>query len=237
MAGDLSRRVPLTRANDEFDALATNLNSDARPHRAIDARPARGHRFRRPRSALAAQPAAQPHRRRLYAGSIPKATRPIEIEAAVAETDHLIATFNALLLIAEAEAGVVREAMTLVDLSGVVEGVAELYAPVAEEKAITLDRRAAAIRCRSRPIAAWSPRRSPISSTTPSNTRPKAAGSRIAVEERPDGVALSVADTRPRHSRRRSRPRRRSFRASGDEPQFARHRAGPEPRCRRGAPA
>ena len=61
-----------------------------------------------------------------------------QIDAAIAETDHLIATFNALLLIAQAEAGVVREAMTLVDLSSVVEGVAELYAPVAEEKGIEL---------------------------------------------------------------------------------------------------
>ena len=63
-----------------------------------------------------------------------------EIEAAVGDTDRLIATFNALLLIAEAEAGAVREAMVRVDLRHVIESVAELYEPLAEEKNIDLDR-------------------------------------------------------------------------------------------------
>jgi signal transduction histidine kinase len=60
------------------------------------------------------------------------------MQGAIEETDHLIATFNALLLIAEAEAGAAREAMEPMTLAPVVEGVAELYAPLAEEKGIKL---------------------------------------------------------------------------------------------------
>jgi signal transduction histidine kinase len=61
-----------------------------------------------------------------------------QIQGAIEETDHLIATFNALLLIAEAEAGAAREAMAPMTLAPVVEGVAELYAPLAEEKNVRL---------------------------------------------------------------------------------------------------
>jgi signal transduction histidine kinase len=57
-----------------------------------------------------------------------------DIEGAVQETDRLIGTFNALLLIAEAEAGSVRETMQDFSLTEVIEGVGELYGPLAEEK-------------------------------------------------------------------------------------------------------
>jgi signal transduction histidine kinase len=57
-----------------------------------------------------------------------------DIDAAVQETDRLIATFNSLLLIAEAEAGSVRESMETFSLGEVIEGVGELYGPLADEK-------------------------------------------------------------------------------------------------------
>ena len=57
-----------------------------------------------------------------------------DIDAAVQETDRLIATFNSLLLIAEAEAGSVRESMDTFSLSEVIEGIGELYGPLADEK-------------------------------------------------------------------------------------------------------
>src|SRR5258708_8515924 len=57
-----------------------------------------------------------------------------DIESAVQETDRLIGTFNALLLIAEAEAGSVRESMEDGRLTDVIEGVGALYGPLAEEK-------------------------------------------------------------------------------------------------------
>ena len=174
MAGDLSRRVPLTRARDEFDDLASNLNSmldriEQLMRGLREVTDSVAHDLRSPLNRL---------RNRMEGVSRtidPDSDAGIEIDAAVAETDHLIATFNALLLIAEAEAGVVREAMTLVDLPSIVEGVAELYEPGGRREGHRARGRARQCRARSRPIAGWSPRRWPISSTTPSNT-PRPAG-------------------------------------------------------------
>jgi len=61
-----------------------------------------------------------------------------EIERAIAETDQLIGTFNALLLIAQTDAGTTRAAMTVLDLPSVAADVAELYEPLAEERNVTL---------------------------------------------------------------------------------------------------
>jgi signal transduction histidine kinase len=137
MAGDLTRRLPLTRAGDEFDNLAENLNRMLeRTERLMKGMrtvtDSIAHDLRTPLNRL---------RNRLEGvvarmGSEHEAG---EIEAAVGETDTLISTFNALLLIAEAEAGVAREAMGPVDLPAVVEGISELYGPVAEEKGVTLE--------------------------------------------------------------------------------------------------
>jgi signal transduction histidine kinase len=56
----------------------------------------------------------------------------------IAEADHLLITFNALLSIAEAEAGSRREAWAVVDLAEIARTVADLYEPVAEEKGLVL---------------------------------------------------------------------------------------------------
>jgi len=69
----------------------------------------------------------------------PASAETAEIEAAVAETDSLITTFNALLLIAEADAGVTRGEMAPIDLSTIAADMAELYAPLAEEKGVSLE--------------------------------------------------------------------------------------------------
>jgi hypothetical protein len=61
-----------------------------------------------------------------------------EIERAIAETDQLIGTFNALLLIAETDAGTTRAAMAPLDLGAVAADVVELYEPLAEEKGVSL---------------------------------------------------------------------------------------------------
>jgi signal transduction histidine kinase len=56
----------------------------------------------------------------------------------IAEADTLLGTFNALLTIAEAEAGSRREAMAVVDLAEIARSVAELYEPAADDKGIAL---------------------------------------------------------------------------------------------------
>jgi len=61
-----------------------------------------------------------------------------EIERAIAETDQLIGTFNALLLIAETDAGTTRAGMSALALGEVAADVVELYEPLAEEKKVAL---------------------------------------------------------------------------------------------------
>jgi len=56
----------------------------------------------------------------------------------ISEADQLLVTFNALLSIAEAEAGSRRDTATVIDLAEIARAVAELYEPVAEEKGLVL---------------------------------------------------------------------------------------------------
>ena len=60
------------------------------------------------------------------------------ITQTVAETASLIATFNALLAIARAESGVLRQEMEDLDPAELVGNVIELFAPAAEDSAIVL---------------------------------------------------------------------------------------------------
>ena len=137
IAGDLSRRVPVTSSHDEFDTLAENLNRMLdRIERLMsgvrEVSDSVAHDLRTPLNRL---------RNRLETALRhmgPGSEQHDELEAAVEDTDRLIATFNALLLIAEADAGVAREAMAPVDISSVARDVAELYGPLADEKGIAL---------------------------------------------------------------------------------------------------
>jgi signal transduction histidine kinase len=137
MKGDLTRRVPLAGSGDEFDELAVNLN------RMLDRieRLMRGlrevtdsvaHDLRTPLNRLRNR--LEESVARLQASG----TQAGEIERAIAETDQLIGTFNALLLIAETDAGTTRAAMTVLDVAEVAADVAELYEPLAEERQVGL---------------------------------------------------------------------------------------------------
>ncbi len=137
VAGNFSRRVPLTDAHDEFDTLAENLNRMfERIERLMkgmrEVADSVAHDLRTPLNRLRNR--LEEAQRRLD----PQSPHAADIEAAIAETDGLIATFNALLLIAEADSGAARGAMAQIDLSAVILDVAELYAPLAEEKNIAL---------------------------------------------------------------------------------------------------
>jgi hypothetical protein len=60
------------------------------------------------------------------------------MESVIDESDGLISTFNALLMIARAEAGQAGDAMTEFDAAEIAHDVGELYEPLAEEKGIVL---------------------------------------------------------------------------------------------------
>ena len=62
----------------------------------------------------------------------------IAVDEAIAETKGILATFSALLRIAEVEGGARRAGFTILDLNTVAADVAEFYEPVAEGKAISL---------------------------------------------------------------------------------------------------
>ena len=137
IAGDLTRRVPVTGAGDEFDVLAENLNRMLdRIERLMkglrEVTDSVAHDLRTPLNRLRQR--LEQSQARLVAGG----QDPGEIERAITETDRLIATFNALLLIAETDAGASRAAMTVLDLDEVASDVAELYEPLAEENGIRL---------------------------------------------------------------------------------------------------
>jgi hypothetical protein len=60
------------------------------------------------------------------------------LEGTIEESDGLIQTFNALLMIARAESGQARDDMTEFDAAEIAQDIGELYEPLAEEKGIAL---------------------------------------------------------------------------------------------------
>jgi signal transduction histidine kinase len=137
VAGDLSRRVPVSGVHDEFDVLADNLNRMLdRIERLMkgmrEVTDSVAHDLRTPLNRLR-QRLEQSLARLQAAGA-----DAFEIERAIADTDQLIGTFNALLLIAETDAGTSRGAMSPLDLASVAADVSELYEPLAEEKNVRL---------------------------------------------------------------------------------------------------
>jgi len=195
IAGDLTRRVPVTQARDEFDLLAENLNRMLdRIERLMkglrEVTDSVAHDLRTPLNRLR-QRLEQSQVRLLSSGQDAG-----EMDRAIAETDRLIATFNALLLIAETDAGTGRQAMTVLELDGVARDVAELYEPLADAKGIHL-------RLESRPGALIEGNRSLVAQALANlvdnaiKYTPTGGQATITVAQQNEGVELVVADTGP----------------------------------------
>ncbi|HHY51338.1 MAG TPA: HAMP domain-containing histidine kinase [Alphaproteobacteria bacterium] len=142
MAGSLSERIPVTRRNDEFDGLATSLNRmldriEQLMQGLKEVTDNVAHDLKTPLTRLRNKVEAA-----LREGKGEEAQREA-LETTLAESEKLIKTFNALLMIARAEAGAPSGALADVDLSAVAQDVAELYGPVAEEAGMTLETRVA----------------------------------------------------------------------------------------------
>ncbi len=138
MSGNMSERVPVTKRNDEFDGLAQNLNQmldriEALMQGLKEVTDNVAHDLKTPLTRMRNRAEAA------LRDNKGEAEQREALETVIAESDQLIKTFNALLMIARAEAGAPSGAFAEVDLSAVVADMAELYGPVAEDQGITLD--------------------------------------------------------------------------------------------------
>jgi signal transduction histidine kinase len=138
MGGDLSGRLPVTGAGDEFDRLSQNLNTMLARIAALNEGLKQvsdniAHDLKTPLTRLRNRAEAT------LAGKRKIGDYREALEATIAESDHLIKTFNAILMISRLEAGYSSENLEKVDLAAAVHDVVELYEPVAEEVGVTLE--------------------------------------------------------------------------------------------------
>ncbi|PLX39083.1 MAG: two-component sensor histidine kinase [Hyphomicrobiales bacterium] len=137
MAGDLSGRLQITGTGDEFDRLAEGLNAmlarierlmvglkEVSDNIAHDLKTPLTRLRNRVESALRGEPSEQNYREAL--------------EQTIEESEQLIKIFDALLKIARVEADAQQLATEPLDLGAIVDDVAELYEPVAEEAGFAL---------------------------------------------------------------------------------------------------
>jgi signal transduction histidine kinase len=137
MQGDLHERLPVAGTGDELDRLAVNLNAmleriEALMHGLKEVSDNIAHDLKTPLTRLrnrsedalrAAENVSQ------YRAAL---------ESTIEESDGLIRTFNALLMIARAESGQAVGDMIEFDAAEVVRDIGDLYEPLADEKGVTL---------------------------------------------------------------------------------------------------
>jgi signal transduction histidine kinase len=219
MQGDLTGRLPVAGSGDELDRLAENLNAmleriEALMHGMKEVSDNIAHDLKTPLTRLRnrAEEAL-----RLAKGEDDFRTA---LENVLEESDGLIRTFNALLMIARAESGEAGETMAEFDAADIVHDVAELYEPVADEKGLVLKVEAPApapvtgnrelvsqalANLVDNAIKYAAPRHAaPALAPTPGDTIPDPASARdepgeIVIGARREGtrVVLSVADAGP----------------------------------------
>ncbi|MGD0764122.1 MAG: ATP-binding protein [Roseiarcus sp.] len=137
MAGDMTRRLPVSGSDDELDRLARGLNEMLARIADLMAGMREvsdniAHDLRTPLTRL------RNHAEEALRSDADPAAARAALERTIEESDGLIKIFNALLLIARAEAGAESAGMSAFDLGETVGSVAELYAPLAEEYGVAL---------------------------------------------------------------------------------------------------
>jgi signal transduction histidine kinase len=137
MQGNVNGRLPVTGTNDELDRLAVSLNLMLERIGELMAGLKQvsdniAHDLRTPLNRLRGRAEEA-----LRSASSPDDYR-TALEKVIEESDQLIRIFNALLLIARAEAGNATDAMADFDVSQIARDVAELYEPAAEEAGLRL---------------------------------------------------------------------------------------------------
>jgi len=137
MAGDLSGRLPIAGSGDEIDRLAENLNVmleriEALMHGLKEVSDNIAHDLKTPLTRL------RNRCEEALRGAHSETEYRAALEQTIDESDRLISTFNALLMIARAESGQARDNMVETDAAEIVHDIGELYEPLAEEKGIAL---------------------------------------------------------------------------------------------------
>src|SRR3954452_3900936 len=135
--GDLSERLPVGRSGDELDRLAENLNAMLERIEALmmglkEVSDNIAHDLKTPLTRL------RNRAEEALAKSGSEAEYRHALERTIDESDGLIRTFNALLMIARAESGQARGNMDNFDAAEVAHGIQELYEPLAEQDGMTL---------------------------------------------------------------------------------------------------
>ncbi len=137
LGGDTSERLPVLGTNDEFDRLSTRMNSMLDRIHLLDSglrnvSDSIAHDLKTPLTRLrnkadASMRAAQSGRDQSEV-----------LSEIIADSDQLIKTFNALLMISRVESGSQVAEFAELDMSELVGDVAELYEPLAEEEGFVL---------------------------------------------------------------------------------------------------
>ena len=138
MHGDLTGRLPIAGTGDELDRLAENVNAMLERIEALmkglkEVSDNIAHDLKTPLTRLrnrCEQALRHPSGESDYRAAL---------EATIAESDDLIRTFDALLMIARAESGQARDNMMEFDAAQIARDVGELYEPLAEEKGLELE--------------------------------------------------------------------------------------------------
>jgi signal transduction histidine kinase len=128
----------VTGSGDEFDRLSTSLNSMLSRMERLDEGLRQvsdniAHDLKTPLTRLR-------NKAESALGDKSERGHTAALEDIIAESDQLIRTFNALLMISRVEAGSAVAEMSDIDLSAVASEVAELYEPVAEDAGLSIEK-------------------------------------------------------------------------------------------------
>ncbi len=197
MAGDLSQRLPVAGSGDEFDRLSVSLNNMLERIEKLNEGLRQvsdniAHDLKTPLTRLRNKAADALD---IEDGEVRRGA----LEGIISESDQLIRTFNALLMISRVEAGSVAAEMSPIELSAIVADSAELYEPVADEAGMALTAEIEpGIEIQGNRELIGQAIFNLLDNAIKYSADTEGAGSvSVKLSRRPDGICLSVADHGP----------------------------------------